>query len=178
MSRGGVEDIRLEAKAKNTKKSGANTKDSPSENRPSRGQGQECSRPRPRKIDTSASVVQKKRLSKFFFRQSQKKTKKKGLQNFFQVFSSKKRLSKNFFMRYAKVQQFKKKCCPRAEDRAIYEDLRHLGQGQGLDLWCQGQGLQNVSSRTPPLIMRASPVCCPCPKMQFLEFRIYAYKSK
>ena len=39
--RGEVKDIRLEAKAKNTKKSEA--KDSPTVDRPSRGQGQECS---------------------------------------------------------------------------------------------------------------------------------------
>ena len=37
---------------------------------------------------------------------------------------------------------FKKCCCPRAEDRAIFEDLRLRGHGQGH---------QNVSSRTPPL---------------------------
>ena len=36
-----------------------------------------------------------------------------------------------------KFQLFKKLCCPRAEDRAIFEDLR-----------LRGQGLQNVSSRT------------------------------
>ena len=55
-TRGGVEDIRLEAKTKDTKKSEA--KDSLSEDRPSRGQGQECSRPRTK--DTGASVLQKK----------------------------------------------------------------------------------------------------------------------
>ena len=51
-------------------------------------------------------------------------------------------------------------CCPRAEDRVIFEDLRLRGQGQELDLWGQGQeldlwgqGLQNVSSRTPPLML-------------------------
>ena len=44
--RGEVEDTRLEAKAKNTKKSEAKAKDSLSENRPSQGQGQKCSRPR------------------------------------------------------------------------------------------------------------------------------------
>ena len=88
-TRGGVEDTRLEAKAK----------DSLSEDRHSRGQGQECSRPRPRTKDTSASALQKK------------------------------------------------KRCPRAEDRPIFEDLR-----------TRGQGLQNVSSRprtssrTPPLL--------------------------
>ena len=54
-SKGGVEDTRLEAKAKDTKKSEA--KDSPTEDRPSRGQGQECSRPRPKTKDTSASAL-------------------------------------------------------------------------------------------------------------------------
>ena len=65
-TRGGVEDTRLEAKAKDTKKSEAKAKDSPSEDRPSRGQGQECSRPRPRTMDTGASVLQKKSLQNFF----------------------------------------------------------------------------------------------------------------
>ena len=45
-------------------------KDSLSEDRTSRGQGQECPRPRPRTKDTAASVLQKKRSSKKFFRQS------------------------------------------------------------------------------------------------------------
>ena len=55
--RGGVEDTRLEAKAK--------AKDSLSEDRTSRGQGQQCSRPRTE--DTGASVLlQKKGLQKFF----------------------------------------------------------------------------------------------------------------
>ena len=44
--------------------------------------------------DTSANVLQKKRSSKIFFRRS------------------------------AKFQHFKKKCCPGAKDRAIFEDLR------------------------------------------------------
>ena len=48
--RGGVEDTRLEAKAK----------DSLSEDKPSRGQGQECSRPRIK--DSAASVLQKKKV--------------------------------------------------------------------------------------------------------------------
>ena len=49
-------------------------KDSLSEDRHSRGQGQECSRPRPRTKDTSASALQKKRRSsqKFFKRSPQK----------------------------------------------------------------------------------------------------------
>ena len=59
--RGGVEDTRLEAKtkAKDTKKSEAKAKDNPFEDRPSRGQGQECSRPRTK--DTAASVLRKKK---------------------------------------------------------------------------------------------------------------------
>ena len=64
--RGGVEDTRLEAKAKDTKKSEAKAKDSLFEDRTSRGQGQECSRPRPRTKDTGASVLRKKSLQKFF----------------------------------------------------------------------------------------------------------------
>ena len=56
IGRGGVEDTRLEAKAK----------DGLSEDRTSRSQGQECSRPRPRTKDTSASVLQKKGLQNFF----------------------------------------------------------------------------------------------------------------
>ena len=62
-NRGGVEDTRLEAKAK----------DSPSEDRLSRGQGQECSRPRTE--DTGASVLQKK----IFFQAISKKRSSKKL---------------------------------------------------------------------------------------------------
>ena len=66
---------------------------------------------------------------------------------------------RGFWRLPTKFQLFKKQCCPRAEDRAIFEDLRLRGQGQGLDLRGQGQGLQNVSSRprtssrAPPLII-------------------------
>ena len=55
VTRGGVEDTRLEAK------------DNLYEYRPSRGQGQECSRPRPRTKDTCASVLQKKKVLKNYF---------------------------------------------------------------------------------------------------------------
>ena len=62
-TRGGVEDKRLEAKAKDTKKkSEAKAKDSFSEDRTSRGQGQECLRPRP---NTGASVLRKKKKNVF-----------------------------------------------------------------------------------------------------------------
>ena len=55
MNRGKVEDTRLEAKAmaKGTKKI--------------QGQGQECSRSRPRTKDTNASVFLRKKVSKIFF---------------------------------------------------------------------------------------------------------------
>ena len=77
LTRGGIEDTRLEAKAKDTKKSEA--KDSLSEDRHSRGQGQEFWRPRTK--DTSASALQKK---------------KKVSTKIFQAISTKKRFPKNF----------------------------------------------------------------------------------
>ena len=65
------------------KKSEAKAKDSLSEDRPSRGQGQECSRPRRRTKDTSASALQRKKRSsqKFFKRSPQKNV----FQKIFQV---------------------------------------------------------------------------------------------
>ena len=75
-AKGVVEDKRLEAKAKDATKSEAKAIDSPFEDRPSRGQGRECSRPRPR---IQAQVFSKKKAFKNFFRQSPKK----GLQKFF-----------------------------------------------------------------------------------------------
>ena len=92
-TRGGVEDTRLEAK--DTKKSEAKAKDSLSEDRHSRGQGQECSRPRTK--DTSASALQKnkkKRSSQKFVRRSPEK--KKVFTKIFQAISTKKRFPKNF----------------------------------------------------------------------------------
>ena len=63
--RGGVEDTRLEAKAKDTKKSESKAKDSLSEDRHSRGQGQKCSRPRTN--DTAARVPPQKKVFKKSF---------------------------------------------------------------------------------------------------------------
>ena len=80
-SRGGVEDTRLEAKAKNTKKTEAKAKDSLSEDRHSRDQGQECSRPRPRIKDTSASALQNHK--NFFCDLEKEKKKKRSSQKFF-----------------------------------------------------------------------------------------------
>ena len=64
------------------KKSEAKAKDSLSEERHSRGQGQECSRPRTK--DTSASALQniKKRSSQKFFKRSPQKN---VFQKFFQA---------------------------------------------------------------------------------------------
>ena len=55
-------------------------KDSPYEDRPSRGQEQECSRPRTK--DTGASVLQKKGLQNNFFNHSKKEKYKKGFRKF------------------------------------------------------------------------------------------------
>ena len=87
IARDGVVDIRIEAKAnaKGTKKSEA--KDRPSEDRLSQGQGQECSRPRPRAKDTNASVLQKKKFFKKFFQAISKQ--KKVFKTIFQVISKK-----------------------------------------------------------------------------------------
>ena len=141
ISRGGVEDTRLEAKDK--KKSEAKAKDSLSDDRHSRGQGQECSRPRPR---TQAQVLskKKKRSSQKFFRRSPQK-------KFFQ----------KIFQALHKILTIQKIVLSSSEDRPIFEDLKPRGQGQsqGLDLRGLGQGLQNLSSRprtswrTPPLII-------------------------
>ena len=68
--RGGVEDTRLEAKAKDTKKSEAKAKDSFFEDRHSRGQGQKS---RPRTQAQVPSKKKKKRSSQKFFRQSPQK---------------------------------------------------------------------------------------------------------
>ena len=76
--RSGVEDTRLKAK------------DSPSVDRLSRGQRQECSRPRTE--DTNASALKKKNLQKIFSGDLQKK----GLQKNFQVISNKNGLEKIF----------------------------------------------------------------------------------
>ena len=88
-NRGGVEDTRLEAEAKNTKKSEAKAKDNFFEDRHFRDQGKECSRPRPRIKDTSASTLQKKK-------------KKKGLHKNFSSDLHKKTFSKKFFKRFTK----------------------------------------------------------------------------
>ena len=85
LSRGGVEDTRLEAKDTKKSEAKAKTKDSLSEDRQSRDQGQECSRPRTE--DTNASVLKKKGFQKFFSGDLKKKKRSRkifsaDLQNF------------------------------------------------------------------------------------------------
>ena len=81
--RGGVEETRLEAKAKDTNK--IRGQGQPFEDRHSQGQGQECSRPRPRTKDTSASALQKKKKrSSQKFLGDLKKKKRSPQKNVFQ----------------------------------------------------------------------------------------------
>ena len=100
----------------------------------------------------------KKRSSRKFFKCSPKK---KGVQKFFQAFFLQKNDLQKFFS--DKLQNFnnsRKQCCPRADDRVIFENLRL--QGQGLDLRDQDQGLQNVASKTP--------LCLPTPQKWCMTF--------
>ena len=95
--------VEVELRTQNdTKKSEAKAKDSPSEDRPTRGQWQDCLRPRPRTKNSGASVLQRKRSSRKIFRRSPKKI----LQNFFQAFS-KKKLQKFFSGDLQKLRSFK-----------------------------------------------------------------------
>ena len=86
-----MEDTRLEAKAKDTKKSKAKAKDSLSEDRHSRGQGQECSRPRTGMLEAKDQGHKRKCSPK-----------KKGLHKNFSSDLHKKTFSKKFFKRFTK----------------------------------------------------------------------------
>ena len=138
--RGGVEDTRL--KAKDTKKFRG------------QGQGQTLSTPRPRTKDTDASVLQKKRSSKIFFRRSQKK----GLQKFFQA----RKVFKNFFLgdlylrkpKNRSLQIFRKVSGVSQRNfngsKIMLSSSRGQGNFRGLEASRPrpSQGLQNVSWRT------------------------------
>ena len=93
MGRGGVEDTRLEAKAKDTKKIRGQ-----GQGQPFRGQGQGQG---PRTQRASA-LQKKKRSSQKFFRRSPKKKKKKGLHKNFSSDLHKQTFSKKFFKRFTK----------------------------------------------------------------------------
>ena len=135
-----VKDTRLEAKAK----------DSPSEDRPSRGQGtgmleakdqgrkRNCS-PKKRFSKIFFRRSQKKRSPKIFFRRSPKKKKKKNNKrspNKFFRQTPKTRCLKKLFQAIYKILTIQKIVLSSSRGQAIFEDLR-----------LRGQGLQNVSSR-------------------------------
>ena len=119
------------------KKSEAKAKDSLSEDRHSRGQGtgmleaKAKDQGHKRWCSPKKKKKKKKGLHENFLGdlQIKKKKKKKGLHKNFSGDLHKKTFSKEFFKRFT-----------------IFEDLRP--RGRGLDLQGQGQGLQNVSSRT------------------------------
>ena len=112
------------------KKSEAKAKDSLSEDRTSRGQGQECSRP----------FQKKKGLHKNFSGDLKKKKKKKVFTKIFQAISTKKLFPKNFSSAPQNFNNSKNSAVlePRTGQFSIFEDLRPRGQGQELDL--RGQG--------------------------------------
>ena len=89
------------------------------------------------------SPKKKKVFTKIF--QVISKKKKKVFTKIFQAISTKKRFPKKFSSASQNFNNSKNSAGP------IFEDLRPRGQGQELDLRGQGQGLQNVSLRTPPL---------------------------
>ena len=124
------------------KKFEAKANDSLSEDRHSRGQGQECSRPRQGPRTQAQVLSKKKRSSQKFFKRPQKK---KVFPKNFQAISTNKRFPKNFS---SASQNFNN-----SKNSAVLE--RGQANFRGLDLRCQG--LQNLSSRprtssrTPPL---------------------------
>ena len=173
--RGGVEDTRLEAKAKDTQKIRG-------QGQPFRGQT--LSRPRTGMLEAKAKdeghkrkcSPKKKGLHKNFSGDLQKK-KKKVFTKMFQVISTKKRFPKNFSSASQNFNNSKNTAVlkPIFEDRPIFEDLRPRGQGQGLDLRGQGQGLQNVSSRTPPLFICSMPIRTISMTFFFTVHSLYKY---
>ena len=108
-TRGGVEDTRLEAKAKDTKKSEAKAKDSLSEDRHSRGQG-------PR---TKAQVLSKKKV---FTKSFQAISKKKAFLNFSSDLH-KKTFSKKFSQALHKIFTIQKKMLSSSRGQANFRGL-------------------------------------------------------
>ena len=114
-TRGGVEDTRLEAKAKETKKV--------------QGQGQTLSRSSTGMLekDAGAVILKKKGSSKKFFKRSQKKIFKK----IFQAFSERGQLKRDlkifrkiFGVFHQNFNGSKNSAVLEPEDRTIYEDFR------------------------------------------------------
>ena len=123
-TRGGVEDTRLEAK--DTKKIRGQGQGQPF-------RGQTLSRPRTGMLEAKAKDQGHKAqvLSKKKKRSSQKFFKRSPLKNVFQ----------KIFQALHKILTFQK---------IVLSSSRGQANFRGLDL--RGQGLQNVSSRTPPLV--------------------------
>ena len=87
---------------KTQKKSEAKVKDSLSEDRHSRGQGQECSRPRPRTLAQVLSKKKKRSSHKFFKRSPQKNVFQKIFQALHKIFNN----SKNSAVLESRTGQF------------------------------------------------------------------------
>ena len=121
-----------------------------------RGQGQghkKISRPRTDPLEAEAkdqghrrkSSPKKRSSKKFFSGDSTWGNQKKGLCRF----------SANFLAFSNEISTVQKLCCPRAEDRGIFEDLRLRGQGQGLqNLFVRTSSRPRTFSWTPPLVVR------------------------
>ena len=101
-------------------------KDSLSEDRHSRGQGQECSRPRPRTKDTSASALQKKKkgLHKNFLGDLRKK--KKGLHKNFSSELHKKNVFQKIFQALHKILTIQKIVLSSSRGQANFRGLEAL----------------------------------------------------
>ena len=126
--KGGVEDPTFGAMAKHSKKSEANAKDRLFEDRPSRGQGQECSKPRTGMIEANNNQRHKS-ASDLKKNSSSRKLKLRFSLVIFPFHGSKYVL----------------------EPRTAFSRTCRI-RGQGLELRDQGQGLQNGSSKTPLLL--------------------------
>ena len=127
ITRAGVEDTWFEAKAKDTKKSEAKAKDSPSEDRHSRGQGRECSRPRTK--DTNASVLKKRSPNKLL-----DDLKKKVFKIFFQAISKKKTVQKKVFQPIYKILTIQKIVLSLSRGQGKFRGIEASMPDQGLDL--------------------------------------------
>ena len=102
-----------------TKKTEAKAKDSLSEDRHSRGQGQECSRPRPRTKDTSASALQNHKN----FLGDLKKKKKKVFTKIFQAISTQKHVFQKIFQALNKILAIQKLVLSSSQGQANFQGL-------------------------------------------------------
>ena len=122
------------------KKSEAKAKDSLSEDRHSRGQGQECSRPRTK--DTSA-LKKKRRSSRKFFKRSPQKN---VFQKIFQAPHNILTIQKILLSSSRGQAQFFEDLRPRGKD---FKCVLH-GCPRGLHLWRRGSDIQEDEMPLPP----------------------------